>query len=153
MPVKWKAPHRPKGKVSQTFNDGLLSVYGVTDAAAPGHKPVKQRTLKVTLAFDERRVGVERFYRSAQAQARIERVLRVPAGAQRIATPAGTAADAVSKSDTAIKAQDLVTVTGSDLLYCVELVQTVPDVYPASLDLSLSCVDQDAPTAGGAGNV
>lgn len=131
MPVKWKAPYRPRSEVSQTFNDGLLSVYGVTDAAWPGHKPVTQRTLKVTLAFDDRRVGVERFYRSAQAQARIERVLRVP------------------KSDTAIKAQDLVTVTGSDLIYRVEQVQSVPDVYPACLDLSLSCVDRDAPSEGG----
>lgn len=73
-------------------------------------------------------------YRSAQAQARIERVLRVP------------------KSDTAIKAQDLVTVTGSDLVYRVEQVQSVPDVYPASLDLSLSCEDQNAPAEGGVGD-
>lgn len=128
MPVKWRAPYRPHNQISQTFNDGLLSVYGVTDDAPPGLKPVRKPTLKVTLAFDERRVGIERFYQSAQAQARIERVLRVP------------------KSGTRIKAQeDLVTVTGSDLTYRVEQVQSVPDVYPESLDLALSCVDQDAP--------
>lgn len=132
MSVKWRSPYRARAEISQMFNDGLASVYGVTDAAAPGRKPVREQTLKVTLAFAERRVGVERFYRSAQAQARIERVLRVP------------------KSDTAIKAQDLVTVTGSDLVYRVEQVQSVPDVYPACLDLSLSCVDQDA--EGGAGD-
>ena len=130
MPTKWKAPYRAKGEISQTFNDGILSVYGVTDAATPGRRPVRQRTLKVTLVFNERRVGVSRFYQSAQAQARIERVLRVP------------------KSDTAIKAQDIVTVTGSDLIYLVEQMQSVPDVYPACLDLALSCVDQDAPEEG-----
>lgn len=127
MSTKWKAPYRARGEVSQTFNDGVLSVYDVSDAAVPGRKPVKRRTLKVTLAFAERRVGIGRFYQSSQAQARIERVLRV------------------SKSDAEIRAQDLVTVTGSDLVYRVEQVQSVPDVYPACLDLSLSCVDQDEP--------
>lgn len=135
MARAWRRPYRANNAVSQTYNDGLASVYGVTDAAQPGRKPVKQRTLKETLPFEERRVGVERFYQSRQAQARIERVLRVP------------------KSGTGIKAQDLVTVTGSDLVYRVEQAQSVPDVYPASLDLALSCVDQNAPAAeGGDGN-
>lgn len=134
MAAPWKKPYRASNAVSQTFNDGLLSVYGVTDGAAPGCKPVKKPTLKVTLCFDERRVGIERFYQSAQAQARIERVLRVP------------------ESATVIKAQDIVTVTGSDLVYRVEQVQSVPDVRPACLDLALSCVRQDAAAEGGGGN-
>ena len=131
MPRAWKAPYRPNNTVSQMFNDGLVSVRSVTDAAQPGLKPVEQRTLKVTLGFDERRVGVARFYESQQAQARIERVLRVPV------------------SPVQIKMQDLATVSGSELVYRVEQVQSVPDVYPACLDLSLSCVDQDAPEEGG----
>lgn len=135
MPTKWRAPYRSTDRVSQSYNDGLCSVYAVTDDAQPGRKPVRKPTLKVTLCFEERRVGVTRFYESAQAQARVERVLRVP------------------RSDTPIRVQDLVTVTGSDLVYRVEQAQSVPDVYPASLDLALSCVDQDAPAAeGGGGN-
>ena len=133
MPRAWKAPYRANNKVSQMFNDGLASVYSITDTAQPGRKPVPSPALKITLAFDKRRVGVTRFYESAQAQARIERVLRVP------------------RSSVEIRAQDIVTVTGSDLVYRVEQVQSVPDVYPACVDLSLSCVDQDAPE-GGDGN-
>lgn len=130
MPRAWKAPYRPNNTVSQMFNDGLVSLYDVADAAEPGYKPVRDLTLKVTLAFEEQRVGVARFYRSAQAQARIEKVLRVP------------------QSGVPIKAQDAATVTGSDLVYRIEQVQSVPDVYPASLDLALSCPDQDAMKEG-----
>ena len=133
MAAKWQKPWRSNSAVSQSFNDGFASIYGVENVAQPGRKPVKQRTLKVTLCFDERRVGVNRFYQSKQAQARIERVLRVP------------------KSAIAIKVQDVVTVTGSDLTYHVEQVQTVPDVCPDCLDLALSCINQDAPTTEGGG--
>lgn len=137
MAVKWRAPYRSNNAVSQTFNDGLASVYTVTNAAQPGRKPEHALTLKATLCFDERRVGVERFYQSKQAQARIARVVRVP------------------KSDAPILEQDAVRVTDSALTYRVEQVQSVPDVYPACLDLALSCVDQAAQQAteeGGGGN-
>lgn len=132
MPRAYRAPERARRAVSQAFNDGLVSIYAVTDGAAAGHKPEPQRTLRVTLQFDERRVGVERFYRSAQAQERISRVLRVPL------------------SSITLHAQDQAQVTGDSRWYRVVQIQTVPDVLPACLDLSLSLVDQDA--TGGDGN-
>lgn len=134
----WRAPNRPDNRISQTYADGLLSVYGVTaDAAEPGRKPVMDLTLKVTLGFDERRLGVQRYYQAAQALSRVDRVLRVP-------KPSGVE----------IAPQDRVTVIGSAVPYRVELVQTVPDVYPESLDLSLSRVEPGTPllTTEGGGN-
>lgn len=135
----WRAPRRPDNRISQSYADGLASIYAVTaDAAQPGRKPVETLTLKVTLSFDERRVGVQRYYQAAQALSRVDRVVRVP-------KPAGVE----------IAAQDRVRVTGSDALYRVEQVQSVPDVYPASLDLTLALVEPGTPpisTEGGDGN-
>lgn len=134
MPIQWKAPGRPDHKISQTYNSGLLSVFAVSDAAEPGLKPRRERSLRATLPFDERRVGVGRFYQSAQAMAKIERVLRIP------------------RSSVEINIRDQVSVTGSEALYRVEQVQSVPDVWPESLDISLSRIDADSTSKGGAQN-
>ena len=57
----WKAPHRPKGEISQAFNDGIVTVYSVEDNAPAGFKPVEKLTKKVVLNYEERRLGINRF--------------------------------------------------------------------------------------------
>lgn len=34
-----KAPNRPKHDVTQSYNDGIVRIYGVTNTAQAGYKP------------------------------------------------------------------------------------------------------------------
>ena len=120
----WKAPDRPKGEITQTFNDGILTVYDLTDGAAPGYQPKPQLTQKITLRYEERRLGIQRYYAAAQSQQRIERVVRVHRTGK-------------------VSAQDVV-MTEDGRQYRIEMVQIVPDVFPASVDLTLSRIEQIA---------
>lgn len=122
----WKKPSRPDHAISQSFNSGVVRILTVTDAAAPGRMPVPALAEKIRLPFEERRVGVTRFYNALQAQARVERVLRVP-------DPG--AAGKISPQDAAIILQD-------EAQYRIEQVQTVPGIFPHSLDLTLRTVEQ-----------
>lgn len=122
--MPWKAPYRPRrdGKVTQNFEDGLASIYGVTDGAAPGYKPKPTLAKKVTLRYEERRLGIQRYYEGQQNQVQIERVIRVP-------------------RFSAVSSQD-VAVTEDGKQYRVDLVQIVTDVFPSSMDLTLSRINQ-----------
>ena len=118
----WKAPNRPNNQITQGFNDGIVLIYGVKDKADPGYKPVEELELKVRLRYEEQRLGINRLYLSRQNQAEISRVLRIP----RIGK--------VSAQDAAV--------TEDGKQYRVDTVQSVPDVYPPSLDISLTAVRQ-----------
>lgn len=111
----WKRPNRPANEITQTYNDGIIKIYSVADSAQPGYAPVRTRTLAYTLPYAERRVGVQRRYLAAQNQAEIDRVLRVPA--------------------VCITTQDEANI--GSVQYRIDTVQTVADVYPPSLDLTL----------------
>ena len=74
----WKAPQRPAVKISQCYNDGIANVFTVSDAAAPGYLPIEELTPKISLRYEERRVGIRRYYDAKQNQIRVERVIRVP---------------------------------------------------------------------------
>lgn len=124
----WKAPNRPKGEVSQSYPDGIVTVYEQTDSAEPGYQPKPQLQKKITLRYEERRMGIQRYYAAAQNQQRIERVLRVPKTGK-------------------VNAQDIA-VTQDKRQYRIELVQAVPDVYPPSVDLTLSRIEQIAEVTG-----
>lgn len=123
MPQAWKAPRRPEHKVTQDYNDGMLTVYRVTDEAQPGRLPVEKLTELVKLPYAKRKVGLYRYYQAKQDQTRVQRVLRVPEPSVKI-----TNLDKVITED------------GKE--YRIDLVQTVPDVYPESLDLTLAAYRQ-----------
>lgn len=124
----WRAPNRPDNKISQSFNDGLVTVYAQTDTAAPGYQPKPVLEKKVALRYEERKLGIQRYYSAAQNQQRIERVLRVPKTAK-------------------VNAQD-VAITEDGRTYRIELVQLAPDVYPPCVDLTLSRIEQIAEVTG-----
>lgn len=66
-------------KKEQTFNDGTLTIYSVENAAAHGSMPMERLAKKAgPLRYEERTVGVTRFYTALQNRERIDRVLRVP---------------------------------------------------------------------------
>lgn len=113
----YRMPNRTYDTVSQSYNDGVVKIYTVTDAAADGGMPVKHETLKYTLLYAEERVGITRYYTAQQYNDDVERLIRV----QRV--PIGT--------------RD-VAETEDGRKYEIGMVQTVEDVYPPSLDLTLT---------------
>lgn len=119
----WKAPSRPSNQVTQAFNDGVVKIWSVKDTAQPGHLPVESlNELKDTLRYEEKRLGIQRYYTGKQNQVNIERVIRVP----RTNRP--------SSQDVAI--------LEDGKQYRIDLVQAVTEVYPPSVDLTLARIEQ-----------
>ena len=123
MARQWKAPHRPDNEITQELNSGVVYIYSVEDSAQPGYQPKPALKLKLTLRYEEQRLGINRLYMSRQNQAEIEKVIRVPRQ------------DSISNQDVAILEN------GSQ--YSIDYTQTVQDVYPPCLDLSLVKVEQN----------
>lgn len=123
----WKAPKRGISKVSESFGDGVVKIYTVEDKAQTGYQPRPIPTLKATLRYTEQRLGIQRYYEAMQNQIRIERVIRVPRGVE-------------------INSQDIA-VTEDEHEYRIDMVQSVTDVWPSSLDLTLAAVRQKVVTA------
>ena len=116
--MAWKAPYRPSNEVTQTYNSGVVTVYAVTDSAQPGYQPVEQLTEKIKLRYEEQRLGIQRYYDAMQNQIQVERVIRVQRAGQ-------------------ITNQD-VAETEDGRRYRIDLVQSVDNVWPPSLDLTLA---------------
>ena len=123
MARQWRAPHRPDNEITQELNSGVVQIYSVEDSAQPGYQPKPALKLKLTLRYEAQRLGINRLYLSRQNQAEIEKVIRVPRQ------------DSISNQDVAILE------SGSQ--YSIDYTQTVQDVYPPCLDLSLVKVEQN----------
>lgn len=106
----------------QTFNDGIVKIYRVTDIAQPGGMPKEGLALKETLRFHRRTVGIKRYYTAMQANQQVDAVLRCP------------------YRDT-VSAQDVAVWNGRQ--YRVELVQQPEDSVPPVMDLTLTRLEQD----------
>jgi hypothetical protein len=78
-------------KNSQQFNDGVVRIYEVTNTAPPGGMPTDGITLKQTLRYRERTVGLTRRNFARQDGVVIRYVLRCPllrdVSAQDVAIP------------------------------------------------------------------
>lgn len=127
----WRAPNRPRNEISQSYSDGIVTIYAVTDGAEPGYKPRPVLAAKATLRFAELRLGLQRLRSAAQTNIDVRHELRVPQPPAEIST------------------QDVAVIRGSATQYKINLVQTVPDVWPKSLDLELVTVEQILPIAEG----
>ena len=125
MATAWKAPTRPsENQITQVFDDGVVTVYAVTHPPAPRYQPKPQlmKPPKAVLRYEEQRLGIQRYYDALQNQIQVERVIRTPRHGQ-------------------ITNQD-VAVTEDGRTYRIDLVQTVDNVWPASVDLTLVRYDQ-----------
>lgn len=120
--MSWKAPYRPKGEITQNYNDGLVTIYAVTDSAQPGRLPMEKLECKAVLRYEERRLGIQRYYAGKQVQVEVERVVRTPRLRR------------VSSQDVAV--------TEDGAKYRIDLVQLVTDVHPPSMDLTLTRIFQ-----------
>ena len=118
-----KSPFRPGNDVAQTYEDGVVEIYAVSDGAADGRLPQPVLTQKIRLDYAERKVGIQRYYQAKQNQIHVEKVIRVP------------------RPPIEITSQD-VAVTEDGRAYRIDLVQTVKDVWPPSLDLTLTAYKQ-----------
>lgn len=118
-----KSPYRFGNDVAQSYEDGVVMIYGVTDSAAAGMLPQETLSIKARLDYQERKLGIKRYYEAAQNQRQIERVIRVPAPTVEI-----------HNQDAAI--------TEDGRAYRIDLVQVVTDVWPRSLDLTLAAYRQ-----------
>ena len=140
MPSSWKAPGRPDHKITQCYNDGRVTIYDVRDEAVNGFMPDPVYQVKVTLAYQERKLGIRRYYDARQNQVRAERVIRVP-------KPSGEfQPEDDSPEPLRITNQDAAR-TEDGKLYRIDLVQSVPDVFPPSLDLTLAVYEQNTVAA------
>ena len=125
MAAPWRAPTRPtENQITQCYDDGVVTVYAVVDAAAPGYQPKPQLVTppKAVLRYEEQRLGLQRYYEAMQNQIQVERVIRTPRRGQ------------ITNQDVAI--------TEDGRQYRIDLVQTVQNVWPASQDLTLAKIEQ-----------
>ena len=123
MHLTHKAPFRPNAEVSQSYGDGVAEIYAVSDGAANGRLPQPVLTKKLRLDYDERKVGIQRYYQAKQNQIHVEKVIRVP------------------RPPVEITSQD-VAGTEDGRVYRIDMVQPVKDVWPPSLDLTLVAYTQ-----------
>ena len=109
----------------QEFNDGIVKIYKIKNASAEsGNMPKEGLTLKVgPLRYEERIVGMGRFWAAMQSQAKIDMVLRVP----RIKS--------VSTQDIAIPIDKK--------QYEIKQIQYPRNVVPPVMDLSLERLEVD----------
>ena len=121
--MPWKAPYRPSNEITQDYNDGLVEICTVTDAAEPGRMPVERLALKIKLCYEERSLGLQRYYSGKQNQVEVQRVIRTPRRKE------------VSSQDVAV--------TEDGVQYRIDLVQPVIGVYPPSMDLTLTRIEQN----------
>lgn len=116
-----KLPFRTGNEISQTYNDGIVKIFTVSDGATPGYQPVIKATMKHSLPFEERALGITRLFMGRQNRVEIEKVVRIPR--------------------LNVSTQDLAQ-TQDGKWYRIDSVQSVQDVRPASLDLSLVAEDK-----------
>lgn len=125
-----QTPFRPDDRrITQSYRDGVVRIYTVTDAARPGYQPKPALTLTEALFYQERRVGLQRYYSSKQAQVQVERVIRTQ-------LRPGVSPQCVA-------------ITEDGVQYGIDLVQQVTDVYPASMDVTLTRIEQKYEVADG----
>ena len=129
MPVQRRTPFRPRQRdeITQNFNDGVVTIYTVMDGAASGYMPEPVLTELVTLCYQERKLGIKRYYSAKQNMIHAERVIRVP-----------------RSSAYEINSQNIAE-TEDGKKHRIDLVQIVPDAYPPCQDLTLVDYLQNEP--------
>lgn len=118
MPTTRKSPNRKKDDVSESFNDGRLTVFAVENEAPPGYAPKAKLYPILSLNYEERELGFNRYFAGRQNMVKIERVIRIP------------------KPNVAITSDNVIrTETGA--FYSIAIAQHKTETYPPCIDLTL----------------
>ncbi len=103
--------------LTQQFNDGIVNIYSVKNIAESGNMPKDGLVNKIeNFRYEERIVGMNRYWTALQEQARIEQLIRVA----RINT---------------VTVHDVAIINGQQ--YDIMQVQYPKDTEPQCMDLSL----------------
>lgn len=104
---------------TQAFNDGVAKFYSVGNIAQPGNMPKDGIALRLNnpLPYEERTVGMSRFWTAKQEQTKIERLLRFP------------------KVNNVRREDIVIPIDGEQ--YRIVQVQYPPNMEPLCMDLSL----------------
>ena len=111
----------------QSFPDGLVSIYKVTDVALPGDLPKEGLVLKQSLRYKERTVGMSRYFAAMQNNIKVDFVIRCPE------------VRGLSEKATDI----LVAIPIDGYQYKVIQIQYIEDAQPPSMDISLERLGSD----------
>ena len=117
--MRSRTPFRPNNEITQTYNDGAVTIYRVEDQAKPGYQPKGEPEEKYNLRYADRKLGLTRIYQARQNHTEILKVIRVP--------------------KVNITTKDIA-ITHDGNQYEIDTVQEAVGVYPPSLDLSLKAV-------------
>lgn len=108
--------------ITQPLNDGILNIYNVDNIAEAGKKPkLGLKVKEPNLRYEERTVGMSRYWTALQANARVQQVLRT------------------HKIDT-VHTDDVV-IPKDGTQYKIIQVQYPPGIDPKMMDLSLEKVE------------
>lgn len=127
-----KRPLRPEDR--QTFNDGKVDIYRVRNIAPAGEKPVEGLSLFLSLAFDDRYVGLKRRVYAMQFEQRLDRLIRTPRHAE------------VSTGHIAVINGDF------DRQYTITDIKPDPAALPEAMDISLQLSEKQYKIQGGDAN-
>ena len=123
--MPWKKPYRPKSDngITQPFTSGIVTIYNVEDVAEPRFYPDVRQIQKVKLRYEERSLGLQRYYNEQQNQVQVERVIRCPRYMD-------------------VTNQDIAE-TEDGKRYRIDIVQAIMDVFPPCMDLTLEKYEQN----------
>ncbi|MBE6906125.1 MAG: hypothetical protein E7476_07650 [Ruminococcaceae bacterium] len=108
---------------AQTHNNGNVRIYAVSDSSESGDMPKDLLTLKQSLRYQERTVGLTRYYAALQANVNVSLVLRCPMLRD------------VSTQDIAVP--------NDGKQYAIRQIQYPENIAPPVMDLTLERVEQD----------
>lgn len=103
----------------ETFNDGIVKIYTVTNIAEPGDRPKDGLCLKYVLRFNYQTIGIQRNYEAMQAQIKLNELISV-------------------KMQRDISTQDVAIIGADTTQYVIVQVQHKKDTLPPTSLLSLT---------------
>lgn len=110
---------RPKFEV---FNNGFVEIYQIENVAKKGFEPVEKPVLHQKYPFNYQTIGVKRAYEAAQAQCKLEELIKIPL-------------------DRAVSTQHIAAIDG--IRYEIKLVQHKQETLPGTTWLSLVRLEAD----------
>lgn len=111
-----------ESKQIPSFEDGVCRICAVRNAAPVGKQPVEVLTERFRLLYQERQLGLTRYYTALQADVKISRVIRCLWRAE------------VSPQDVVIDER------GEQ--FRIALIQKITNIQPPCMDLSLGKVEK-----------